>query len=220
MSITANPLSGAVVEEGSTITITSTAPLQTILYRRTGYADETIRSSGMYAVGYSGSASTTTYVFRRDAGWDVPVFQIVCNDGATVSTVEYYIVDAGEYPTFMRPWGVGPGPGGTGSVAHLDDIGDVDAAAPDDLDVVSWDAQRRPGSHDLRQPQDCTLSIPIRTSRPPLRQRTRFLPSMGLFGSMPRLKAAPLAARMMSQTMQHQLLSEPRSRMHLPTTMA
>ena len=99
MSISStNPLSGSVVEEGAVLTIVSTTPLQTILYRREGYSDETIYASSAYATGYTGAVSHVTnysYIFRRNVGWDVSPFQIITDDGSTESTIEFYIVSAG-----------------------------------------------------------------------------------------------------------------------------
>jgi len=166
-----NPVSGSTVEVGALLSVTTTTSLQTIVYRRAGYSDESIfiSGSGGFQVGYTGSSTANIWTFRRNTGWDVSPFQIIIDDGATETTIEYYIVSAGEYPVHMRPWGSGGGSSGTGTVAKLNDIGDVNVPAPDDLDVVSWDdatqkwisrAPSTPGAHNLDSHSDVTIINP------------------------------------------------------------
>ena len=89
------------------------------------------------------------------------------DDGTTQTVIEYYLVQAGEYPVHMRPYGQGGG--GSGALAKLDNIGDVNAPSPNDLEVVSWDAATQkwiprapttPGSHTLDSHSDVIVPSP------------------------------------------------------------
>jgi hypothetical protein len=173
-----NPASGSTIASGSQIEVVNSIPLviSTIKLRRTGWDDETIYSGGVFTSGYTGTravgSGVEVFTIRKDGyGWTESPFQIVLHDGATETSLNFYVTGVSVYPEFMTPFGTGgSGGSGTGTGArYLDELQDVTAPSPGDSEVLGWDAglgqwtpraPTTPGAHVLDSHTDVTITGP------------------------------------------------------------